>query len=145
MHLTNYSLNKQSDKYQAPEGKQFLISPSGDFMIGDSGSKRLLSTLYKYLEQEGVDITALKEKINDTVRKCIISLEPFLIHSYHCTVDYDHGGTKNFQLLGIDVLIDSKLNAWLMEVNSNPSLSMFLEREGDDEKIVSEIDKYVKA
>jgi hypothetical protein len=29
----------------------------------------------------------------------------------------------------MDILIDKKLNAWLMEVNSNPSLNMFLEKD----------------
>jgi len=31
----------------------------------------------------------------------------------------------------MDILLDKKNNAWLMEVNANPSLNMFLEKEGD--------------
>ena len=45
------------------------------------------------------------------------------------------------------MLVDKKLRAWLMEVNANPSLNMFLERElpsGESEKTLSELDKYVK-
>jgi len=51
----------------------------------------------------------------------------------------------------MDILIDKKLNAWLMEVNANPSLNMFLEKEGDllpgqePERILSELDRYVKS
>lgn len=51
----------------------------------------------------------------------------------------------------MDILIDKKNNAWLMEVNSNPSLNMFLEKEADlkegqtPERILVELDKYVKA
>ena len=50
----------------------------------------------------------------------------------------------------MDILLDKKMNAWLMEVNANPSLNMFLEKdvpEGSNiepEKILSELDKYVK-
>jgi len=56
-----------------------------------------------------------------------------------------------FQILGLDVLIDKKNNAWLMEINSNPSLNIFLEREvpgstdGTTEKVIQELDKVVKA
>lgn len=35
-----------------------------------------------------------------------------------------------------------------MEINSNPSFNMFLERElpnGEEEKVLSELDKYVKS
>jgi D-alanine-D-alanine ligase-like ATP-grasp enzyme len=31
----------------------------------------------------------------------------------------------------MDILLDKKNNAWLMEVNANPSLNMFLEKEGE--------------
>jgi hypothetical protein len=50
--------------------------------------------------------------------------------------------------MGFDILLDTKLNAWLMEINANPSFNMFLERElpnGETEKTLSELDKYVKS
>ena len=43
----------------------------------------------------------------------------------------DHENAKCFQILGIDILVDKKNNAWLMEINANPSLNMFLEKESD--------------
>ena len=61
-----------------------------------------------------------------------------------------HENTKNFQILGMDILLDKKMNAWLMEVNANPSLNMFLEKDVppdcniEPEKILSELDKFVK-
>jgi hypothetical protein len=51
----------------------------------------------------------------------------------------------------MDILIDKKNNAWLMEINANPSLNMFLEKEADlkegeqPERILQELDRYVKA
>ena len=51
----------------------------------------------------------------------------------------------------MDILLDKKNNAWLMEVNANPSLNMFLEKEGDlqsgevPERVLQELDKYVKS
>jgi len=56
--------------------------------------------------------------------------------------------SKVFHILGLDVLIDKKNRAWLMEINSNPSLNIFLEREKEDgtsEKILQEIDKLIKS
>jgi hypothetical protein len=53
-----------------------------------------------------------------------------------------------FQTLGIDIMIDDRFNAWLMEVNANPSLNIYTDHElpnGDIEQTLSELDKYVKA
>ena len=87
MHLTNFSLNKNSDTYKAPDE---------DFLNDDSGSKRLLSGLYKTLAEEGHDVQKLKDKIFDTVRKTVITLEPYLVHSQHINFGYDHSNSKNF-------------------------------------------------
>lgn len=74
MHLTNFSLNKNSENYKAPEE---------DFLNEDTGSKRLLSSLWKQLADEGHDVEKIKDKVRDTVRKAVITLEPYLIHYYH--------------------------------------------------------------
>lgn len=37
--------------------------------------------------------------------------------------------SKAFHIIGMDVLIDKKNKPWIMEINSNPSLNIFLERE----------------
>jgi len=47
IHLTNFSLNKESDNYKAP---------TEDFMTDDKGSKRLLTTAWKTLEEQGHDV-----------------------------------------------------------------------------------------
>lgn len=70
MHLTNYSLNKNSENYKAPDM---------DFLSDDTGSKRLLSSLWKQLEDDGKDVAKIKDKIKDTVRKAVITLEPYLL------------------------------------------------------------------
>lgn len=47
IHLTNFSLNKESDNYKPP---------TEDFMADDTGSKRLLTTAWKALEEAGCDV-----------------------------------------------------------------------------------------
>ena len=140
MHLTNYSLNKNSESYKAP--------PEVDFLDDNTGSKRLLSSLYKTLSDEGHDVEKIKSQINDTVSKAVVTLEPYLINMYHQGVSYNHQSAKNFHIVGFDILLDTKLKAWLMEINANPSFNMFLERDlpnGDVEKTLSELDKYLKS
>ena len=140
MHLTNYSLNKNSDGYKAP--------PEYDFFDDETGSKRLLSSLYKTLAEEGHDLNKIKEQIYDTVKKAVVTLEPYLTHMYHQSVSWEHHEARNFHIVGFDILLDTKLRAWLMEINANPSFNMFLERElpnGEVEKTTSELDKYLKA
>jgi hypothetical protein len=44
-------------------------------------------------------------------------------------------------------LIDDKMHAWLVEVNANPSLNVYIDTvlpNGDIEQNLSEVDKYVK-
>lgn len=36
---------------------------------------------------------------------------------------------KPFQILGIDILIDEALKAWVLEINCNPSLNIYFEGE----------------
>lgn len=44
-------------------------------------------------------------------------------------------------------MIDEQLNVWLIEINANPSLNVYIDKElpnGDIEQTLSELDKYVK-
>ena len=54
---------------------------------------------------------------------------------------------RTFQIIGFDIMFDETGIPWLLELNSNPSLNIFLEIDklpGDTLKEISEIDKYVK-
>jgi hypothetical protein len=46
------------------------------------GHKRSLTSVYKKIAEEGHDVEALKEKINDIFRKTIITGYPTLSHTY---------------------------------------------------------------
>ena len=52
-----------------------------------------------------------------------------------------------FQIFGLDLLLDEDLKAWLLEINDNPSLYIYLEKDymgGGVEKVLSEVDLQVK-
>lgn len=63
MHLTNFSLNKNSERFIAPEGKNtYVLNVFLDEFYKDSqASKRLLSQIYKSLLQKGKDVRHLKK------------------------------------------------------------------------------------
>lgn len=55
---------------------------------------------------------------------------------------------KAFHILGLDILIDANLKAWLIEINDNPSLYIYLEKDfmgGGVEKEISPVDLEVKS
>ena len=138
MHLTNYSLNKNSDKFK---------KPGSDYKDDFTSSKQLLSNVYKKMASKVRDVRLLKRQIEELAAKTVIALEPYLKNAYHCFVNADHSNPRCFQILGLDILIDENWFVWLMEVNANPSLNVYNDKvlpNGDIEQTLSELDKYVK-
>lgn len=113
MHLTNYAVNKQHPN--------FIFNQSAEQM--DVGHKRSLTSIYKKLQEEGHDVDQLKRKINDIFIKTIITGYPTLSASYmSCHAD-NFSNDMCFQVLGFDIMIDHKLNPYLLEINYTPSFT----------------------
>ncbi len=54
-----------------------------------------------------------------------------------------------FQILGLDLLIDEELKAWVLEINDNPSLDiyfdqLFMQHKVHNESDICPVDLYVK-
>jgi hypothetical protein len=72
-HLTNFTLNKDNDNYINKEGIYKYCLYLLDFMNEDTGTKRLMTNIFKYLEEElDCDTDELWSKIQDVVIKVII-------------------------------------------------------------------------
>ena len=96
---------------------------------------------------KGKDVRNLQKSVKEVAQKTIIALEPYLKNAYHCFISTDHRNPRSFQILGLDILIDENFNVWLLEVNANPSLNVYSDKElpnGDIEQTLSELDKWVK-
>ena len=110
MHLCNYSINKYHSDY----------IKSQDPDVDDQGHKWSLSAFLKHLKANNIDTTQLMQSIEDVIVKSIISVEfsvnsackMFVLHRNNC-----------FELYGFDILVDSDLKPWLIEVNLSPSLN----------------------
>ncbi|XP_006786138.1 tubulin polyglutamylase TTLL5 isoform X4 [Neolamprologus brichardi] len=110
MHLTNYSVNKKSSDYVSCDDPE----------VEDYGNKWSMSAVLRYLKQEGKDTTSLMKQVEDVIVKAVLSAE--LQIATACKTFVPHK-TNCFELYGFDVLIDSNLKPWLLEVNLSPSLA----------------------
>lgn len=104
MHLTNYSINKNSEKFN------------------EDLSKQSLERLNAFLRELGVDLTALYAKINDIIVKTILTGYKPILKEYIETFKNYVYREACFQLLGFDIILDNQYNPYLLEINKNASL-----------------------
>lgn len=113
MHLTNYAINKKNKNFVFSKDKnQFSV-----------GHKRSLSSVWDYLKENGHDVEALMKKIEKFIIKMFCSVQPILAHNYASCQPQSYKNDMCFELLGLDVLLDHKLNPYLIEVNHTPSFN----------------------
>ena len=110
VHLTNWSVNKYSENFVKNAGT------SKD----DEGSKWSFAALKKKYVELGIDVEDLWKKIEDVIIKTIISAEPYMLSSMNRTPKHRN---NCYEIYGFDILIDSNIKPWLMEVNVCPSLN----------------------
>lgn len=79
MHLTNYSINKHSAKFQ----------PNRAAILDSNGHKRSLKFALKYIEKcAGMDSAKVMEQIKDIIVKTLISGQPQLSYTFKsCQLD----------------------------------------------------------
>ncbi|KAI8915116.1 tubulin-tyrosine ligase family-domain-containing protein [Entophlyctis helioformis] len=97
IHATNVAIQKTSPNYD-----------------GDKGCKWLLRNLKMYLTTKhgGLAVDELFTEMEALIVRSLMSVQKVMINDKHC-----------FELYGYDILIDSNLKPWLLEVNASPSLT----------------------
>jgi hypothetical protein len=113
MHLTNYAINKNSQKFDKDERP-------------GHGSKRTIKSVFEILKDNGLNTERLWNRISEVILKTIISVQPAVRKTLKaCSkTERDHElGSQCFEILGFDIFIDNKLKPWLIEVNHSPSFT----------------------
>eukprot|EP00928_Gymnodinium_smaydae_P047074 TRINITY_DN31407_c0_g1_i1.p1 TRINITY_DN31407_c0_g1~~TRINITY_DN31407_c0_g1_i1.p1 ORF type:complete len:688 (-),score=67.96 TRINITY_DN31407_c0_g1_i1:160-2181(-) len=116
-HLTNYSLNKRSDKFEhAGETLESVFDPKS------TASKRPLTAALTQMESEcsGFEREMFYTRVAALVQKAVALMAPALT-SYSRT-HAGSGGMRSFQILGFDVILGSDFTPYLLEINNSPSL-----------------------
>ncbi|KAJ1479279.1 tubulin-tyrosine ligase family-domain-containing protein [Baffinella frigidus] len=103
IHLTNSSINRHN-----PNGIQQESMQKDGALPG--GSKISLEYLEKRLKEMNIEWDPLWTKINQVVLKTLYAVQGQVVAS-----------PNSFELFGFDVLIDTNLKCWLIEVPPQPS------------------------
>ena len=114
MHLTNYAVNKHNENFVFNE----------DAGASDEGSKWSIQGLKEWMETNGHDFCGMWAEIVDLIVKTVISIQPLLAHNYHSVLPPENDGYSCFEILGLDVMMDTELRPWLIEVNHSPSFTV---------------------
>ncbi|KAJ3221476.1 putative tubulin polyglutamylase ttll1, partial [Clydaea vesicula] len=96
MHLTNVSIQKFGEDYNEQNGGKWSWTNLLNYILGTKGKK----VLQKFIQDvDKIFIHSLR------------AIQPLMSHEKHC-----------FECYGYDIIIDSTLRPWLIEVNASPSL-----------------------
>ncbi|KAI8828941.1 tubulin-tyrosine ligase family-domain-containing protein [Chytriomyces cf. hyalinus JEL632] len=121
VHLTNYSVSKKQKGKMGSDSssQQPQTFPFGDERFSTADSKWSLERLQEYFTLQGIAFPKIMESIHHVIISTVISAHA---SNSSGTRMYAANVSSCYELFGFDVLLDSNLKPWVMEVNISPSL-----------------------
>ncbi|TPX38169.1 hypothetical protein SmJEL517_g00187 [Synchytrium microbalum] len=118
MHLTNYAVNKDDPTF---------VAASKDEL---EGGKRSMSSVLDWIREQDTDASRdVWSQIKSVIVKTIVIAQPALEKTIAAcrqrmeTSTKQHSSSPCFEILGFDIMLDSKLKPWVLEVNHSPSFT----------------------
>lgn len=108
MHLTNYSINKLSANYTNNEDHNAC-----------KGHKWTVKSLWTFLSAQGVNTNRLWGALRNLCIRTVLAGEGPINTMTKLNLNSKY---NSYELFGVDVILDSELIPWLLEVNISPSL-----------------------
>jgi hypothetical protein len=106
IHLTNSSIQREYDDDILHDHPSRMAGKHG------GGNKTRLTWLLNRLQKNGIDTTGLWNEISKVCLQTLKSVDALIINQ-----------PNSFEIFGFDVIIDSKMKPWLIEVNACPSMA----------------------
>jgi len=111
VHLTNSSVQRHNEEAMmtGDDCDPEALARQRDAAVG--GTKISFPMLKARLKAEGIDWEMVWKRMIEVVLKSLCMAEDHIPHQ-----------VNSFELFGYDLLLDSDLKVWLIEVNSSPSM-----------------------
>ena len=87
-------------------------------------TKEVTALFLSSLNKQGEDVEKLEKEMDQVIIKTICWIQPTLAHAYKSCQPEDVENSMCFEILGFDILIDTKMKPWVLEVNISPSFSV---------------------
>nr|KAJ3421414.1 Tubulin polyglutamylase ttll4 [Polyrhizophydium stewartii] len=119
MHLTNYSVSKKHPTKKSQAAADAHVSPPDDTQTKFSmaENKWTIGMLREYMTEHGYAFEPIMDRIKSLLVKTVMS-----VHAQNMGGVRLYLANRCYELFGFDVLLDSELKPWLMEVNISPSM-----------------------
>ncbi|CAD8112552.1 unnamed protein product [Paramecium sonneborni] len=129
-HLTNYAINCENSNY---------VPCSNDFINDNQSNKQSFSAFRQTLQKNGQDDQILFQNIENLIAQFMKAIYPFIL--YHSKSDKSEQ-SQNFCIIGLDIILNSEGQPFILEMNSSPSLQITQYKNNKEE--ISPFDFYVK-